>query len=152
MQPAGDSRHHVELIKFTNKLLLLHLVGCYTVVSEMHGHTNVKQNDNKHSPCYMALLCTITWRSSVWGTQRLHSLPMVLWVMSRYHHRQPPRRYANTIIPVRPILSFLNSFRRPAAILEQQDTLTALTIVAYRSCRHSCLLPPTDSWRNRALT
>jgi len=33
---------HVKLIEITNKLLLLHLVGCYIIVSEMHGHTNIK--------------------------------------------------------------------------------------------------------------
>jgi len=34
---------HVELIEIINKLLLLHLVGCfYIIVSVMHGHTNIK--------------------------------------------------------------------------------------------------------------
>jgi len=33
---------HVELIEITNKLLLLHLVGCLYYVSVMHGHTNIK--------------------------------------------------------------------------------------------------------------
>ena len=33
---------HVELIEIINKLLLLHLVGVYIIVSVMHGHTNTR--------------------------------------------------------------------------------------------------------------
>ena len=33
---------HAELIEIINKLLLLHLVGVYIIVSVMHGYTNVK--------------------------------------------------------------------------------------------------------------
>ena len=33
---------HVELIEINNKLLLLHLVVVYIIVSVMHGHTDTK--------------------------------------------------------------------------------------------------------------
>jgi len=44
---------HAELIEIINKLLLLHPVGVYIVVSVMHGHTNIKFSSVSHTYRYM---------------------------------------------------------------------------------------------------
>ena len=53
---------YVELIDIINKLLLLHLVGVYIIVSVMHGHTNIKWSSNscRNVGKYLTV-CTVTY-------------------------------------------------------------------------------------------